>query len=90
MIITGFQTGYIVNLQAQVPSAIISVSIRNWVSPFQFWLTSIVILTAGTIFRDVAGVSGSRIRYRQRYSLIIMSRHHRPTARVVPRRIRIA
>ena len=51
VIITGFQApGYIVNLQAQVPSAIISVSNPELVSPFQFWLTSIVILTAGTIF----------------------------------------
>jgi preprotein translocase subunit SecY len=51
VIITAFQApGYIVNLQAQVPSAIISVSNPELVSPFQFWITSIVILTAGTIF----------------------------------------
>lgn len=49
--ITCFQApGYIVNLRAQVPSAIISVTNPELVSPFTFWFTSIVILTAGTIF----------------------------------------
>jgi preprotein translocase subunit SecY len=48
VIITGFQApGYIVNLKAQVPAAIISGDI---VSPFMFWFTSIIILIAGTIF----------------------------------------
>ena len=51
VIITAFQApGYIVNLRSQVPSAIISVSHPELVSPFAFWLTSIVILVAGTIF----------------------------------------
>lgn len=49
--ITCFQApGYIVNLRAQVPSAIVSVTNPELVSPFTFWFTSIVILTAGTIF----------------------------------------
>ena len=51
VIITAFQApGYIVNLRAQVPSAIISVTNPDIVSPFQFWFTSILILVAGTIF----------------------------------------
>jgi preprotein translocase subunit SecY len=51
VIITAFQApGYIVNLRAQVPSAIISVTNPGIVSPFQFWFTSILILVAGTIF----------------------------------------
>ena len=51
VIITAFQApGYIVNLRAQVPSAIISVTNPEIVSPFQFWFTSILILVAGTIF----------------------------------------
>ncbi|MBL0104906.1 MAG: preprotein translocase subunit SecY [Bacteroidetes bacterium] len=51
VIITAFQApGYIVNLRSQVPSAIISVSHPELVSPFAFWLTSIIILVAGTIF----------------------------------------
>lgn len=51
VVITCFQApGYIVNLRTQVPSAIISVTNPELVSPFTFWFTSIVILTAGTIF----------------------------------------
>ena len=51
VVITAFQApGYIVNLRAQVPSAIISVTNPDIVSPFQFWFTSILILIAGTIF----------------------------------------
>ena len=51
VIITAFQApGYIVNLRSQVPGAIISVTNPELVSPFMFWFTSIVILTAGTIF----------------------------------------
>jgi len=49
--ITCFQApGYIVNLRAQVPSAIISQTHPELVSPYTFWITSIIILTAGTIF----------------------------------------
>ncbi len=51
VVITAFQApGYIVNLRSQVPSAIISVTNPDVVSPFQFWFTSIMILIAGTIF----------------------------------------
>jgi len=49
--ITCFQApGDIVNLRAQVPSAIISQTHPELVSPYTFWITSIIILTAGTIF----------------------------------------
>ncbi|MBK6444682.1 MAG: preprotein translocase subunit SecY [Bacteroidetes bacterium] len=49
--ITALQApGYIVNLRAQVPSAIISVTNPEIVSAFQFWFTSIMILVAGTLF----------------------------------------
>ncbi len=49
--ITAMQApGYIVNLRSQVPGAIISVTNPEIVSPFTFWFTSIVILTAGTLF----------------------------------------
>ncbi len=51
VVITAFQApGYIVNLRSQVPGAIISVTNPELVSPFMFWFTSIIILTAGTIF----------------------------------------
>src|SRR6476620_5752867 len=51
IIICAFQApGYIVNLRSQVPSAIISVTHPELVSPFAFWFTSILILIAGTIF----------------------------------------
>jgi len=49
--ITAMQApGYIVNLRSQVPNAIISVTNPELVSPFTFWFTSIIILTAGTLF----------------------------------------
>jgi len=49
--ICAFQApGYIVNLRSQVPGAIMSVTNPDLVSPFTFWITSIIILTAGTIF----------------------------------------
>src|SRR5258706_2546993 len=50
LICAGQAPGYIVNLRAQVPNAIISVTNPELVSPFTFWFTSIVILIAGTIF----------------------------------------
>ncbi|MBK5283895.1 MAG: preprotein translocase subunit SecY, partial [Bacteroidia bacterium] len=50
LITAGQAPGYIVNLRAQVPNAIISVTNPELVSPFMFWFTSIVILMAGTIF----------------------------------------
>ena len=49
--ITAMQApGYIVNLRSQVPNAIISVTNPELVSPFTFWFTSIILLTAGTLF----------------------------------------
>ena len=51
VVICAFQApGYIVNLNAQVPNAIISITNPELVAPFTFWFTSIVILVAGTIF----------------------------------------
>lgn len=50
LITAGQAPGYIVNLRAQVPNAIISVTNPELVSPFTFWFTSIIILIAGTIF----------------------------------------
>src|SRR4051812_23088707 len=50
IICAGQAPGYIVNLRSQAPSAIISVTNPELVSPFQFWFTSIMILIAGTIF----------------------------------------
>jgi len=50
IICAGQAPGYIVNLRSQAPSAIISVTNPEMVSPFTFWFTSIMILIAGTIF----------------------------------------
>jgi preprotein translocase subunit SecY len=51
VVICAFQApGYIVNLKAQAPSAIISNINPDIVSPYQFWITSIIILIAGTVF----------------------------------------
>ena len=50
LITAGQAPGYIVNLRSQAPSAIISVTNPELVSPFMFWFTSIIILIAGTIF----------------------------------------
>src|SRR6185436_19056732 len=50
LITAGQAPGYIVNLRAQAPAAIISITNPELVSPFMFWFTSIVILMAGTIF----------------------------------------
>src|SRR4029079_31013 len=51
VIICAFQApGYIVNLKSQAPNAIISITNPELVSPTMFWLTSIVILVAGTLF----------------------------------------
>ncbi len=50
LITAGQAPGYLVNLRAQAPSAIISYTHPELVSPFQFWITSIIILIAGTLF----------------------------------------
>src|SRR6185295_1696866 len=50
LVVAGQAPGYIVNLRAQAPQAIISNVHPELVSPFTFWITSIVILVAGTLF----------------------------------------
>ncbi len=50
LITAGQAPGYLVNLQAQAPQAIISVTNPELVSPFMFWFTSVIILVAGTLF----------------------------------------
>ncbi len=51
VLITAFQApGYLVNLKAQAPSAIISITHPEIVSPFTFWFTAIVMLVTGTMF----------------------------------------
>jgi preprotein translocase subunit SecY len=50
LITAGQAPGYLVNLRSQSPSAIISYTNPELVSPFQFWITSILILIAGTLF----------------------------------------
>jgi len=50
LICFGQAPGYLVNLKNQAPSAIISSLNPDLVSPSMFWFTSIIILTAGTLF----------------------------------------
>jgi preprotein translocase subunit SecY len=50
LITAGQAPGYIVNLRSQSPSAILSMTNPELVSPTQFWITSIAILIAGTLF----------------------------------------
>ncbi len=50
LITAGQAPGYIVNLRAQAPNAILSMTNPELVSPTQFWITSIFILIAGTLF----------------------------------------
>ena len=50
LICAGQAPGYLVNLQATAPGAIISVTNPEIVSPFQFWITAVTILIAGTMF----------------------------------------
>ncbi len=50
LITAGQAPGYIVNLRTQAPNAIISMTNPDLVSPTQFWITSIFILIAGTLF----------------------------------------
>lgn len=50
LITAGQAPGYLVNLKSQAPNAIISITNPELVSPFQFWITSIIILMAGTLF----------------------------------------
>lgn len=50
LICAGQAPGYLVNLQTTAPSAIISVTNPELVSPFQFWITAVIILVSGTMF----------------------------------------
>jgi preprotein translocase subunit SecY len=50
LITAGQAPGYIVNLRSQSPGAILSMTNPELVSPTQFWITSITILIAGTLF----------------------------------------
>jgi preprotein translocase subunit SecY len=50
LIAFGQAPGYLVNLRNNAPSAIMSMTNPELISPFQFWFTSVFILTAGTIF----------------------------------------
>jgi preprotein translocase subunit SecY len=50
LICLGQAPGYIVNLKTQSPQAVISITNPELVSPFQFWITSVIILMAGTMF----------------------------------------
>lgn len=50
LIALGQAPGYLVNLRNNAPSAMLSVTNPDLISPFQFWFMSVLILTAGTIF----------------------------------------
>ena len=50
LIAFGQAPGYLVNLRNNAPSAMMSLTNPDLISPFQFWFTSVFILTAGTIF----------------------------------------
>ena len=50
LIALGQAPGYLMNLRNNAPSAILSLTNPDLISPFQFWFTSVFILTAGTIF----------------------------------------
>jgi preprotein translocase subunit SecY len=50
LVVAGQAPGYLVNLRAQAQSAIIAYSNPAAVSPTLWWITSIIILVAGTLF----------------------------------------
>ncbi|HRC36336.1 MAG TPA: preprotein translocase subunit SecY [Bacteroidia bacterium] len=50
LVCLGQAPGYLVNLQSQAPGAIIATTHPELVSMFQFTLTSVLIITAGTLF----------------------------------------
>ncbi len=50
LVCLGQAPGYLVNLRAQAPGAIIASSHPEAISMFQFTLTSVLIITAGTLF----------------------------------------
>jgi preprotein translocase subunit SecY len=50
LVVAGQAPGYLVNLRAQAQSAIIAYSNPEALSPTTWWITSIIILIAGTLF----------------------------------------
>ncbi|MFI5220447.1 MAG: preprotein translocase subunit SecY [Bacteroidia bacterium] len=50
LVVLGQAPGYLVNLRSQAPGAIVCYTHPELVSPTQFWLTSIILLVAGTLF----------------------------------------
>ncbi len=50
LVVAGQAPGYLVNLRAQAQSAIIAYSNPSALSPTLWWVTSIIILIAGTLF----------------------------------------
>ena len=50
LVVAGQAPGYLVNLRAQAQSAIVAYSNPAALSPTMWWITSIIILVAGTLF----------------------------------------
>ncbi len=50
LVVLGQAPGYLVNLRAQVPNAMIAYTHPELLSPGLFWFTSIILLVAGTLF----------------------------------------
>lgn len=50
LVVAGQAPGYLVNLRAQAQSAIVAYSNPDAMSPTLWWITSIIILIAGTLF----------------------------------------
>jgi preprotein translocase subunit SecY len=50
LVVMGQAPGYLVNLRAQVPNAMIAYTHPELLSPGLFWFTSIILLVAGTLF----------------------------------------
>lgn len=50
LVVLGQAPGYLVNLRAQVPNAIICYTHPELVSVAMFWITSILLMVAGTLF----------------------------------------
>ncbi|MCC6384890.1 MAG: preprotein translocase subunit SecY [Bacteroidia bacterium] len=50
LVVLGQAPGYLINLRAQAPSAMIAYAHPDILSPSLFWITSIIILVGGTMF----------------------------------------
>jgi preprotein translocase subunit SecY len=50
LVVLGQAPGYLVNLRAQVPNAIVCYTHPELVSVGMFWITSIILMVAGTLF----------------------------------------